>query len=198
MTDYRTIGAELVASASPKFKNFRVDFEKISNAASKIGDGHFFFDIDWDLRIPLQHRYVAEQAFEPVWRYHVTLFKLSFSRDMPWPDDPAKDVLQLFASHGREDLGVQLIRTCIDIHHKRLKRDYSKRNPRGPRNPVDPNTKVIIGAINKVIAGSIPDAKRSLLIKLEAVAPYIEAHGTEDDQAWLAALHREIWMEKRA
>ncbi|HEY0628841.1 MAG TPA: hypothetical protein VGD23_05880 [Sphingomicrobium sp.] len=198
MGSYRTVGEELVAAASPRFKDFRVDFEKISNAASKSGRGHFFFDSDWDLRIPLQHRYASEKAFEPIWRYHVTRFKLSFGRDTPWPDEPANDALQLFASHGRADLGVQLIRTCVEIHHKRLKRYYSKRNPRGPRGPIDQEAKVVIGAINKVMAESIPDGKRSLLSKLEAVAPYIEAHGTAEDRAWLEALHREIWMEKRA
>ena len=72
----RDVGERLVAAAKPRFKDFRVDFEKISTAASKAArearDGldpaaaiHWFNDVDWHLRGPLQRRYADEARSTP-------------------------------------------------------------------------------------------------------------------------------------
>ena len=209
MTDRRALGERLVADANPRFKDFRVDFEKISNAASKAaregreglnpGDAlAMFIDDDWDLRIPLQRRYAEQGAFEAVAHYHSKRFKLLLGRNTPWPDEPGQDALRLFAEHGRADVGVALIRTYVDMQHKRLKRDFSARNPRGSRKPRDPGVERAIASINKVIAGAIPDRKADLLKDMESVAPYIGAHGSDGDRDWFESVRREIWMERRA
>ena len=205
----REIGERLVAAASPRFKDFRVDFEKISNAASKAArEGRegltfddavaMFDDGDWDLRIPLQHRYAEEGAFEQIAHYHAKRFKLLLGRNTPWPDEPGQHALQLFAEHGRADVGVDLIRTYVDMQLKRLKRDYSTRNPRGSRKPRDEGVERAISAINRAIAAAIPDRKAELLKDMEAVAPYIEQHGNDADRGWFDQVRREIWMERRA
>ena len=140
----RDVGERLVAAAKPRFKDFRVDFEKISTAASKAAregrDGldpatamHWFNDVDWHLRMPLQRLYADQGAFDAIAHYHAKRFKLLLGRNEPWPDAPADDALRLFADHGRADIGVTLIRGYVDMQHKRLKSDFSKRNPRGPR-----------------------------------------------------------------
>jgi hypothetical protein len=196
----------VVASANPRFKDFRADFEKISNAASKMcrEEGSddvaaaMYLDRNWEIRIPLQRRYVENGAFEAVAHYHAKRFKLEMGRSAPWPDEPAWHALRLFAEHGRSDLGVALIRTYADMQHKRLKQDYSKRNPRGPRKNLDETMKMVLRVTNELIADGVPDAKRHLLRDLEAAAPYVEEHGTAEDRAWFDQLRREIWMEKRA
>ena len=207
MSKYRELGERLVAAANPRFKDFRVDFEKISNGAGRLMErgeisleqrAAMFHDCDWDIRIPLQRQYVEAGAVEAVAHYHAKRFKLLLGRNAPWPDEPGKDALRLFAKHGRADVGVALIRTYVDMQHKRLKRDYSKRNPRGIRKPLPAETKELIGQIDKVIAGAIPDRKAELLRDLETVAPYLEAHGTGEDRAWFEDIRRAIWMEKRA
>lgn len=209
MGRHRDIGERLVAAATPRFKDFRVDFEKISNAASKAarqgreGLGpedafDLFSDVDWDLRIPLQRRYAEEGAFDAVAHYHAKRFKLLLGRNAPWPDEPGQDALNLFAGHGRADVGVALIRTYVDMQHKRLKRDYSTRSPRGPRKPREAGVQQVIATINRAIAGAIPDRKVELLNDMETVGAYLHQHGDDGDRAWFEAVHREIWMEKRA
>lgn len=209
MGRFRDIGVRLVTEAKPRFKDFRVDFEKISNAASKAAregregltfDDAFdlFNDGDWDLRRPLQRRYAEAGMFEAVAHYHAKRFKLLLGRNEPWPDEPAEDALRLFAEHSRAEVGVALIRAYVDMQHKRLKQDYSTRNPRGSRMPRDEGVERAIASINKVIAGAIPDRKAELIKDMESVAPYLDQHGNEEDRAWFEAVRREIWMERRA
>lgn len=209
MGKHRHIGERLVAAAKPRFKDFRVDFEKISNAASKAAregrdglafeDGMAMFsDLDWDLRIPLQRRYAVEGALEQVAHFHAKRFKLYIGRNEPWPDEPAADALEMFARHGRGDLGIELVRTYVDMQHKRLKRDYSARNPRKPRVERPENVERAIAGITKVIAAAIPEMKADLLRDIDTLAPYVEAHGSDEDRTWFEAERREIWMERRA
>ena len=205
----RDIGERLVAAAQPRFKDFRVDFEKISNAASKAGregrEGlsfddavHMFNDVDWDLRIPLQHRYAEEGAFDAVAHYHAKRFKLLLGRNEPWPDEPANDALHLFAEHGRAEIGVTLIRTYVDMQHKRLKRDYGARNPRPPRVERGEGVEQAIGSINRVIAAAIPERKAELLKEIQIVGHFVDEHGDAETQDWFEGVRREIWMERRA
>lgn len=205
----RPFAEQLVAMAKPKFKDFRVDFEKISNAASKAArEGRYgltpadalgmFTDIDWNLRIPLQRLYAAEGRLDAVAHYHAKQFKLYLGRNQAWPDHPAMDTLELFVTNGRADLGVLLIRTYVDMQHARLKKDYSSRNPRGSRKARPQGVETCIATINKAIAAAIPDRKADLLKDIETVASYVGAHGTEADLEWLESVRREVWMEKRA
>ena len=209
MGKHRDIGARLVAEATLRFKDFRVDFEKVSNAASKAAregreglsfDEAFdlFNDGDRDLRIPLQRRYAEEGAFDAVAHYHAKRFKLLLGRNTPWPDEPAEDALRLFADHGRAEVGVALVRTYVDMQHARLKRDYSTRNPRGSRKPREEGVERAIASINKAIADAIPDRKVEMLNDLESVAAYLDQHGSDDDRDWFDRIRREIWMERRA
>lgn len=208
MSDRRKIGERLVAESKPRFKDFRVDFEKISNAASKAArenrDGlvpadalAFFNDVDWDLRLPLQRLYVAQGAVEAVAHYHAKRFKLLFGRNEPWPDEGAAEALRLFAEHKRADVGVALIRSYIDMQHQRLKRDYSSRNPRGSRTPRDEGIERAIARIGTAIAAAIPDRKAELLKVMETVAPFVEKHGDQADHEWFEETRRSLWMEKR-
>ena len=207
MSKHRALGERLVAAANLRFKDFRVDFEKISNGAGRLMERGeitlderraMFVDAAWDIRLPLQRCYCEHGAYEAVAHYHAKRFKLLLGRNTPWPDEPGQNALRLFAEHGRPDIGVALIRTYVDMQHKRLKRDYAKRNPRGPRKELDEGTKQLIGKIEKVIAAAIPDRKAELIKDMEGVAPYIEQHGGEEDGRWLDAVRREIWMEGRA
>ena len=207
MSGNRELGERMVAAATLKFKDFRVDFEKISNGAGRLMDRGeitlderraMFLDLDWDIRMPLQRRYAQAGAFDAIAKYHAVQFKNYMGRNSAWPDEGARAALDLFLEFGRPEIGVALIRTYADMQHKRLKRDYSKRNPRGPRKDLDEGVKKAIGALERAIAGAIPDRKRDLLRDLDAIAPYIEAHGGEDDRSWFEAVRREIWMERRA
>lgn len=207
MSKYRDLGERLVAAAEPRFKDFLVDFEKISTAASKmcrteLSDNEaaaaMFLDVDCDLRLPLQRRYVEQGALDAVAHYHAKQFKLTLGRNSPWPDELAQDALRLFEEHGRPDIGIALIRTYADMQHKRIKRDFSSRNPRRPRKPRDEGTTKVMAAINQLIADAIPDRKADLLRNLDAVSSYIEQHAAGEDRAWYDQLRREIWMERRA
>ena len=153
---------------------------------------------DWHLRIPLQRHYAEHGGFEAIAHYHAKRFKQLFGANDAWPDAPGEDALRLFAEHDRADIGVNLVRACIDVQLKRLRGDLQKRNPRGPRKDLSDDVKQVIGAIDKAIAGGIPDRKRELMRDLDAVDPYVAAHGGDDDRAWLEAVRREIWMERRA
>ncbi len=205
----REIGERLVAAAKPRFKDFRVDFEKSSTAASRASregrDGldpatasDWFHDFDWHLRLPLQQLYADQGAWEAIVKYHMVRFKNYLGRSVPWPDAPAQATLELFAQRGRADLGVDLVRAYIDMQLKRLGADLSKRNPRGPRKDLDEGVKQVIGALDAAIAGAIPDRKRELMRDLEAVEPYIAVHGGDNDRSWLETVRRELWMERRA
>ena len=209
MGRHRQIGQRLVAEAKPRFKDFRADFEKISNGASKAArEGReglafddalaLFNDVDWDLRIPLQQRYAEEGALEQVAHYHAKRFKLYIGRNEPWPDEPAIDALQMFVDHGRADLGVDLVRTYVDMQHKRLKRDYSSRNPRASRVERSEGVQQAIGAIHRVVAAAIPERKAELLKDIESVAAFVDEHGDDEARSWFDAVRREIWMERRA
>jgi len=203
--DGRQLGEKIVAEAKPGFRDFRVDFERLSNAASKacrergLGDlaAAMFFDLDWALRLPLQRRYADVDAWDAISHYHLKLVK-SHGRNTPWPDAPALTMLELFAARGRAQMAVALIRAYGDMQLKRLRQDLSKRKPRGPRKNLDEGVKRAIGVIDKAIAGAIPDRKRDLLRDLESVACYVESHGSADDLAWFEAVRREVWMERRA
>lgn len=203
------VGERLVAAAQPRFKDFRVDFEKVSTAASKAAregrDGldpataiHWFNDVDWHLRSPLQRRYAEQGAHDAVAYYHAKRFKLLQGRNEPWPDTPAADALRLFAEHGHAKTGVTLIRGYVDMQHKRLKSDYSTRNPRASRTVRSEGVERAIAAIGNAIAGAIPDRKSDLLRDMDSVASYLDAHGDAADRAWFDQVRREIWMEKRA
>ncbi len=157
-----------------------------------------FTDVDWDLRIPLQHRYATEGALDLVAHYHAKRFKLYIGRNEPWPDEPAADALELFARHGRADLGVDLIRTYVDMQHKRLRSDYSARNPRKPRIERPEGVQQAIDGITGMIASAIPDRKAELLKDIETILFYVGEHGGQEDCAWLEQVRREIWMERRA
>lgn len=205
----RNVGERLVAAAKLRFKDFRVDFEKISTAASKAArearDGldpaaaiHWFNDVDWHVRGPLQRRYADHGAFDAIAHYHAKRFKLLLGRNEPWPDAPADDALRLFADHGRADIGVTLIRGYVDMQHKRLKSDFSTRNPRASRTVRTEGVEQAIAAIGKAIAAAIPDRKSDLLRDMDGVSAYFAAHGGADDHAWFERVRREIWMEKRA
>ena len=207
MSDLAALGERLVAAANPKFKDFRVDFEKISNSAGRLADRGeitlderraMFLDLDWDIRIPLQRRYADAGAFDAIVKYHAVRFKNYMGRNSAWPDEGSQAALDLFVEFDRPEIGVALVRTYVDMQHMRLKRDYSKRNPRGPRKDLDDGVKKAIGALERVIAGAIPDRKRDLLRDIDAVAPYVGAQGNEHDRAWLEMVRREIWMERRA
>lgn len=207
MGQHRDLGERLVAASAPRFKNFRIDFEKVSNAAPRLRDTgevspesatELFFDADWDLRLPLQRRYAEAGAWDEITRYHVNRFTRQLGRDAPWPDEPAMATLELFVEGGEGRRGVALVRTYVETQLARLRRDFSKRNPRGPRRSDSEDLKRVIGAIDQVIAGAIPDRKRELLRALDAVQPYVDAHGDAEDQQWLAAVRREVWMERRA
>lgn len=209
MGKYREIGEGLVAAAKPRFKDFRIDFEKISNAASKAAregregltfeDGAAMFsDLDWDLRIPLQHRYAAEGALDPVAHYHAKRFKLYIGRNCAWPDEPARDALRMFADHGRAEIGVALVRAYVDMQHKRLKRDYPARKAGKPRAQREEGVQRAINGMCSLIAAAIPDRKVELLNDLDSVAKYVDEHGGDEDRGWLDQVRREIWMERRA
>lgn len=207
MTGHRELGERLVAAANPRFKDFRVDFEKISNGAGRLleageitpDERHaMFHDAEWDIRMPLQRRYADEGALDAVAHYHAKRFKLLLGRNTPWPDEPGKDALRLFAERHRADIGVALIRTYVDMQLKRLKRDYSTRNPRGSRKSREEGVERAISAISRVIANAIPDRKAELIRDLESVEPYVGQHGSEQDRVWLITVRREIWMERRA
>ena len=209
MGSHRDFGERFVAAAAPRFKDFRVDFEKISNAASKTArEGReslafedasaMFNDVDWDLRIPLQTRYAEQGAFDAIAHYHAKRFKLLLGRNEPWPDESAQHALELFAGHGRAEIGVALIRTYVDMQHKRLKRDYSARSPRKSRAERSEGVERAISAIGAAIAAAIPDRKAELLKDVDAVEPYLMRHGTDEDHAWFETVRRELWMEKRA
>ena len=135
---------------------------------------------------------------EAIAHYHAKRFKSLFGRNDPWPDAPGEDALRLFAEHGRADVGVDLVRNIIDLQIKRLRQDLSKRNPRGPRKDLADEVKQVVAAIDKAIASGIPDRKRHVMRDLDAVEPYIAAHGLDDDRAWFETVRREIWMERRA
>jgi hypothetical protein len=206
-SDLVALGERFVAEASPRFKDFRVDFEKISNAASttmRVDEGDhdlakaMFFDQEWSLRLPLQRRYAAEQAWEPLLKYHLTRSRRYWSSTSPFPDEPARAVLDLFAEHGRADLGLTLVRTHVEVMRGRLRRDLSKRNPRGPGKQHDESTRRILSAMDAAFAARIPEDKANLLRDLEAVEPYVLRHGTDEDRAWFEAVRREVWMERRA
>ena len=160
------MGEQLAAAAKLGFKDFRVDFEKVSNAASKSGYAQFYVDYDWDLRIPLQRRYAEAGAFDAIAKYHATIFRRYKGRNEPWPDEPAWGALYLFAEYGVPQKGVALVRAYIDMQQKRLQRDYSTRNARGPRRDLDETTKMALRVTNKLIAEAIPDAKRQLMSNL--------------------------------
>ena len=205
----RDVGERLVAAAKPRFKDFRVDFEKVSTAASRAAregrDGldpasamHWFNDGDWHVRGPLQRRYADQGAFDAIAHYHAKRFKLLLGRNEPWPDAPADDALRLFADCGRADIGVTLIRGYVDMQHKRLKSDFSTRNPRASRTARSEGVERAIAAIGSAIAAAIPDRKRDLLRDMDAVATYLTDHGDAGDRAWFDQVRREIWMEKRA
>jgi len=205
----RSSAEQLVAMAKPRFKDFRVDFEKISTAASAAARENrlgltpadamgMFTDVDWNLRIPLQRRYAAEGRLDLVAHYHVKRFKLYLGRNEPWPDASARETLDLFVAEGCADLGLQLIRTYVEMQHARLKKDYSSRNPRGSRKARSEDVEKCIAGMNKAIAAGIADAKACLLRDIESVASYVGTHGTKADIAWLENARREIWMEKRA
>ena len=207
MSANRALGERLVEAAEPRFKDFRVDFEKISNGAGRLMEAGeislderlaMFLDLEWDIRIPLQRRYAETGAFDQIAHYHAKRFKLLLGRNTPWPDEPGLDALRLFAAHGRPDIGVGLIRTYVEMQHQRLKRDYSSRRPLGSRKPRDEVTERAISTIHKLIAGAIPDRKAELVKALQAVEPYLAAHGCEADKLWLDQVRREIWMERRA
>lgn len=209
MGKYREIGKGLVAAAKPRFKDFRVDFEKISNAASKAAregregltfdDGAAMFsDLDWDLRIPLQHRYAAEGAFDQIAHYHAKRFKLYIGRSCAWPDEPARDALRMFADRGKAEIGVALVRAYVDMQHNRLKRDYPTRKGGKPRVQREECVQRAIDGIGSLIAAAIPDRKAELLNDLESVAKYVDEHGNDEDRAWMDQVRRDIWMERRA
>jgi hypothetical protein len=159
---------------------------------------NLFYDVNWDMRGPLQERYVRKGAFEPVASYHAKRFKLLFGRNEPWPDEPAAHALRLFADHGAAEAGVGLIRGYVDMQHARLKSDYAKRNPRKPRSPRSEGVERTIAAIGVATAAAIPDRKAELITMLEKVGPYLEAHATADSRSWLGQVRRELWMERRA
>ncbi len=207
LADVAALGERFVAEASPRFKDFRVDFEKVSNAASRtlrVDEGNLelaramFHDTDWALRLSLQRRYAAEGAWEPLLKYHLTRTRRYWSSTSPFPDAPAQTTLDLFAEHGRADLGLILVRTHVEVMLKRLRRDLSKRNPRGPGKQYDEATRRILSAMDAAVAAAIPDTKRDLLRDLEAVEPYVTAHGSDEDKTWFAEVRREVWMERRA
>ena len=206
MSDHRALGERLVAAASPKFRDFRIDFEKISNKAVLLAGRALteeerlamFLDVDWNIRIPLQRLYVERGAAEAVAHYHAKQFKLVKGRNQPWPNEAAEDALRLFAEHGRAGLGVGLIRAYLDMQHKRLQRDFSSRSPRGSRRPRAEDVDRAITSINQVIADKIPERKAELLRDLQSIIHYIEKHGSDDDKDWLDGLRREVWMEQRA
>jgi hypothetical protein len=104
----------------------------------------------------------------------------------------------LFARHGRVDLGDDLIRTYDDMQHKRLRRDYSARNPRKPRIERPEGVQQAIDGITDMIASAIPDRKAELLKDIETILFYVGEHGGREDRAWLEQVRREIWMERRA
>jgi hypothetical protein len=206
LLDIAVLGERFVAEGKPRFKDFRVDFEKISNAASRTMREQgslelaraMFSDEEWHLRSALQRRYAAEQAWEPLLKYHLTRSRRYWSSTSPSPDEPARATLDLFAEHGRADLGLTLVRTHVEVMLKRLRRDLSKRNPRGPGKQYDESTRRILSAMDAAVAAAIPDTKRDLLRDLEAVEPYVLRHGTDEDKAWFEDVRREVWMERRA
>jgi hypothetical protein len=212
MGKYREVGERIVAAASPRFKDFRVDFEKISNSASKAArEGRegltpddaltMFSDLDWDLRTPLQRRYAAECALEQVAHYHAKRFKLYIGRNASWPDEPAADALQMFVDRGRSDLAVELIRTYVDMQHKRLKRDYGTRNPRTPRGERAEGVQRAIDAI-----GLLPPQfrnerqsfsrtsrpSRPLLKRMATMRPETGSRASAARYGWNAALSRRV------
>lgn len=196
---------DAVERATPRFRDFRVDFERIGTAASGAlrEDGEreaalaVFLDTDWLLRRPLQRRYAAEAAWEPLLRYHGTRVRRQWSTE-PWPDEPAREVLELFAAGGRADLGVELVRTYIGVMHQRLRRDLPKRGARGPGPRYDEGTRRVLVAMDAAVAAAIPDSKRRLLRDLDAVEPWVVVHGGDEDREWLDTARREVWMEGRA
>ena len=205
-TELSALGDRLVAQAQPRFRDFRVDFERISTAASQAvreDEGSLdlaralFLDVDWALRLPLQRRYAAEQAWEPLLRYHTTRVRRQWSTE-PWPDEAASDVLDLFAAGGRADLGLELVRAYVDVMLKRLRKDLSKRNPRGPGPQYDEGTRRVLSTMDAAVAAAIPDRKRELLRDLDSVAPWVVAHGADEDREWLDSVRREVGMERRA
>jgi hypothetical protein len=90
------------------------------------------------------------------------------------------------------------VRTHVEVMLKRLRRDLSKRNPRGPGKQYDEATRKVLSAMDAAVAAHIPESKRDLLRDLDAVEPYVLCHGTDEDKSWLDDVRREVWMERRA
>ncbi|GAB3433710.1 hypothetical protein GCM10027517_00920 [Phycicoccus ginsengisoli] len=90
------------------------------------------------------------------------------------------------------------MRGYVDVMLRRLRKDLSKRNPRGAGPKYDEGTRRVLSAMDAAVAASIPDRKRELLRDLDSVEPWVAAHGGDEDREWLGSVRREVWMECRA
>lgn len=203
MSAVRQLGERIVAAARPGWKDFKKDIERLGDAliaACKSGEiskdlaQRIHLDVDNALSAPLQRRYIAQGAFDPLIAFH----RKRAGFQLPgWPDECAEVTLQALVEHGRAADAVALVREHFDRRLKHLRKHVQTRYRRGPRRQMDEQMKAALESLSQAVVDDIPAEKAELLRDLQRLAPLLEEHGGEAGHSWFAAIVREVWRERR-
>ena len=187
----------LVDRAVLKFKNFRVDLERIQGGAVKAKDAGtlsglhatmIWLDFGNVVSLPLIERYAAARNFEEIAAW---LRARDAMQMMDWPDAPARAALEAMIAHGESALAASLCRHHVDRMIRKLRQDWKERR-RGQPKKLDEGSRAAMRAFQAAIVARIPSRNAELLLDIAAIEPIVAEHGTAEDQAFVAAAKVEI------
>jgi hypothetical protein len=179
-----------------KFKNFRVDLEKVQGAAVKaMQDGLvskddatlIWLDVGNVTSVPLVHRYCDARHHDLVaaWIRAREAFPCA-----GWLKGYVQVALDRFVADGVGEQAASLALAHAERAMKSLRLDWKERR-RGIPKKLPPETQEVMRGMQRALIARIPLRNADMLLELGELLPYL-AHGTREERAALAALAEEV------
>jgi hypothetical protein len=195
--ELHALGRPFVDRAVLRYKGFRLDLERVASAVSRAGEtgdlspdarSQLWFDRDHALSGPLQERYLQARKFDLIDRYQRA--RLDF-QTMDWPDPHARAALEGFARLGEGPRAAALALAHVERAMKSLRQDWRERG-RGIPDRLPEDTQVALRAVQGLLIARIPLRNQAMLLEIATVSEWVEAWGTDAEQAALSALRAEV------
>ncbi|MHA6316191.1 hypothetical protein ACXYN8_00820 [Altererythrobacter sp. CAU 1778] len=195
--DLVALARDFANRAELRFKGFRQDYERVSNAATalhKTGDitkaqaMRIFLDDGHMISMPLIARYIDARESEQVANWLRARDGFHFSN---WLDERTRMALDGFVANGEGALAVQLIRQHLHKVMARTKDQWRVAGRKQPKN-LPPEYVAQFEAQKLDALETLPGHIDIALYEIAELQPWIDAHGSDEDRKAITAYRDEI------
>lgn len=193
----RAVAEEAVNRAALRFKGFRQDFERISNATtSQWKDGRItredasrlFLDDDHIISGPLVRRYLAAREFKQIADWLRARSEIHFTG---WLSERNRLALDGMAQHGEGAMAVQLIMLHLRKIMARAK-DLSRAAHRKIPSDCPPDLRAALEQAAATARHGLPGGLGEAELEIAELESWIDGYGSREDRRVVAGWREEL------